>query len=223
MNPENSMPMAIEGLATADVVDALVRTFDHRSHIDGLVGPSNNGTIVGPAVTVGFLPVRRDLMDPHRHSLGPAIYNAVADRDATGAVLVMASNGNPGISLGGSTKLSRVKNLNLAGVVCDGLLRDFDELEEYPFSAYCTGEAVRGGGNLIQPYLANVPVRLDEVTVVPGDTVFADPTGVAIIPAGHEEEIFTLAQKIKKMGHDMLGMIADEDPATVIRDGSKEA
>lgn len=210
------------GLAAADVVDALAKIVNHRAHITGLVGPSGNATIMGPAATVSFLPRRADVMDPRKHSLGPAIYRATAGRDPAGAILVMASNGHPGISLGGSTKLSRVRNLGMSGVVCDGLLRDFDELAAYPFSSYCTGEAIRGGGNEIQPFLADVPVSIAGVTVVPGDWVFADPTGVAIIPAGREGEVLSMAHQIKQMAQGMLEVIATEDPASVMKSGSKE-
>ena len=71
----------IEGLAAADVVDALTKSFEHRSHLIDLVSPDSTKILFGPAVTVGFFPVRKDLMDPHRHSLGPAIYGAVGERD----------------------------------------------------------------------------------------------------------------------------------------------
>ena len=135
----------------------------------------------------------------------------------------MASNGHPHTSLGGSTKLSRVQNLGMAGIVCDGRLRDFDELAEYSFSAYCNGEAIRAGGNEIQPYLSNVPVTVAGATIAPGDIVFADETGVAIVPADRAREVFEMAAKIKAMSASMLPMIADEDPETVKREGSTEA
>ena len=218
----NDLAERARGLAAADAVDALVKMFDHRSHISGLIGPVGNKPILGPALTVSFMPVRRDIMDKHRHSLGPAIYRAVADHDPKGAVLVISSNGHPTTSLGGSTKLSRVKNLEMAGVVCDGFLRDFDELAEYPFSSYCNGEAIRAGGNEIQPYLADVPVNVAGVTILPGDIIFADETGVAIIPADKAGEILDSAQKIKAMGYSMRSIIAAEDPADVLKNGSKE-
>ena len=41
-----------------------------------------------------------------------------------GQVLVMSSGGHPDVSLGGSTKLSRITNHGLAGVLCDGKLGD---------------------------------------------------------------------------------------------------
>ena len=212
----------VEDIAAADVIDALMKMYDHRGHIIGLTGPAKNTKIVGPAVTISFLPLRKDLMDPQRHSLGPAIYNAVENHEPEGSVLVISSNGHPDTSLGGSTKLSRVANLKMAGIVCDGRLRDFDELAEYPFSSYCNGETVRAGGNEIQPYLADVPVNVAGVTIVPGDIIFADETGVAVVPPDDAVAIFEAAAKIKAMGAEMLAHIADEDPEVIKTQGSKE-
>ena len=118
----------IEGLGVADVVDAMSQTFSHQAHIIGLSSPDPKRILFGPAVTVSYMPVRVDLMDPERHSLGPAFYRAIADDDPAGKVLVMASNGHADTSLGGGTKLSRVHNHKMAGILCDGRLRDYEEL-----------------------------------------------------------------------------------------------
>lgn len=212
----------IEGLATADIIDAMTKAFAHRSHIVDLVSPDPSKVLFGPAVTIGFLPVRRDLMDLRKHSLGPAIYRSLGEREMAGRVLVMSSSGHHGASLGGSTKLSRVTNHGLAGVLCDARLRDFDELAEYPGAFYCRGEAVRAGGNEIQPYVTDVPIEVAGVTVVPGDIIFADSTGAAVIPASNAEEILKSARMIKEMGHQMLEKIRAEDPGVVIVSGSQE-
>ncbi len=108
-------PEIINGLGVADVVDALGMAFQHRAHIIRLDSPNPDRTLFGPAVTIGYLPVRKDLMDPQKHSLGPAFYRAIDDDDPAGEVLVMASNGHPHTSLSGGTKLSRLQNHKLAG------------------------------------------------------------------------------------------------------------
>ena len=97
-----------QGLGVADVVDAMGMSFNHRAHIIHLDSPDPDRVLFGPAVTISYLPVRSDVMDPMKHSLGPAFYRAIGDDDPTGKVLVMASNGHPETSLGGGTKLSRL-------------------------------------------------------------------------------------------------------------------
>ena len=208
-----------EGLGIADVVDAMMMTHPHRAHIIDLVSPDPGRTLIGPAVTIGFMPVRKDLMDPEKHSLVPAIYRAVQKHEAAGAVLVMASNGHPETSLGGGTKLSRVENLGMAGVLADGRLRDFDELAGYDFATYCKGETVRAGGNEVQPYLADVPVAIGGVTVIPGDIVMARGSAAVVIPGAEAEAILKKARMIMQKMEAAKKAGRNEDPARILASG----
>lgn len=212
----------VVGLGVADVVDAMTMTLGHRAHIIGLDSPDPTRVLVGPAVTISFLPVRKDLMDPDKHSLGPAIYRAVGQRDPAGSVLVMASNGYGQTSLGGGTKLSRVENLGMAGILADGMLRDYEELNTYGFATYCTGETVRAGGNEVQPYLADVPVAVGGVTVVPGDVIFARGSAAVVIPAGEAAAILTRARQLMAKMEQAKQSLKAENPATVMSQGSGE-
>lgn len=211
-----------EGLGVADVVDAMMTTFQHRAHVIDLDSPDPQRVLFGAAVTIGYMPVREDLMGPEKHSLGPAFYRAIGDEDPTGKVLVMASNGNTHASLGGGTKLSRVRNHKMAGILCDGHLRDYAELNSYDVAVYCKGETVRGGGNEIQPYLTNVPLCLDGVTVVPGDYIFARGSAAVIIPAASAESILRKSREIMKKMDRMKEMLVNEDPQKVLDHGSSE-
>jgi len=212
----------IEGLGVADVVDAMMMTIQHRAHAIHLDSPDPRRVLFGPAVTIGYMPVRKDLMDPEKHSLGPAFYRAIGDEDPTGKVLVMASNGYAHASLGGGTKLSRLRNHKMAGILCDGRLRDYEELNSYDFAVYCKGETVRGGGNEIQPYLTNVPVCVDGITVVPGDYVFAQGSTAVIIPAGSAEAILKKSRGIMEKMDRVKESLMNEDPQTVLSQGSSE-
>ncbi len=212
----------IKGLGVADVVDAMMMTFQHRAHIIHLDSPDPQRVLFGPAVTIGFVPVRKDLMDPEKHSLGPAFYRAIGDDDPTGKVLVMSSNGYAHASLGGGTKLSRVQNHKMAGILCDGQLRDYEELNSYDFAVYCKGETVRAGGNEIQPYLTNVPVCVDGVTIVPGDYVFARESAAVIIPAAAAEDILKKSRKIMTKMDQVKETFVNEDRQKVLSEGSSE-
>ncbi len=212
----------IDGLGVADVVDAMMMTFQHRAHVIHLDSPDPQRALFGPAVTIGYMPVRKDLMDPEKHSLGPAFYRAIGDEDPTGKVLVMASNGYAHASLGGGTKLSRVRNHKMAGILCDGQLRDYEELNTYDFAVYCKGETVRGGGNEIQPYLTNVPLCFDGVTIVPGDYVFAHGSAAVIVPAASAEAILKKSREIMMKMDRVKDSLVNEDPQKVLSEGSSE-
>lgn len=211
----------LKGFGVADVVDVMAQRYRHRAHVLDLVSPAPERVLFGPAVTISFLPYRQDLMDDRIHTLGPMFYEAINGVDPAGRVLVMASNGHPHISLGGGTKLSRVRNHGMAGVLADGRVRDFDELNELGLAVWCTGETSKAGGDLVRPYQANVPVVLTGVTIIPGDYVLADRSGAVVIPAADVDEVLAAARQMAQMAADMAAMIRTES-ADEVRRGSDE-
>ena len=58
---------------------------------------------------------------------------------------------------------------------------------------------------------------------MPGDVIFADSTGAAVIPADDAEKILKSARMIKDMATQMLDKIKAEDPNEVRSSGSQEA
>jgi 4-hydroxy-4-methyl-2-oxoglutarate aldolase len=186
---------SIEGLATADLVDAMGRLHRHRCHILDLVSPTPGRVLFGPAVTISYFPSCSAALDPERYNLANLFYEAVGD-EPEGKVVVLASNGYTDVSMGGGTKLSRLQYHGCAGVITDGRLRDFDELAGYEFAAYCSGEATRWGGDEVTPFQANVPVVLSGVGVMPGQYVFADRSGAVMIPDAQIEEVLAEARAV---------------------------
>jgi 4-hydroxy-4-methyl-2-oxoglutarate aldolase len=187
--------LSVEGLKTADLVDAMGRLHRHRCHILDLVSPTPGRVLFGPAVTISYFPSCSAALDPGRYNLQNLFYEAVG-AEPEGKVLVLASNGYTDASMGGGTKLSRLQNHRCAGVLTDGRLRDFDELSTYDFAAYCTGEATKWGGGEVTPFQANVPVVVSGVGVVPGQYVFADSSGAVLIPDGQVEEVIAGARAV---------------------------
>ncbi|MEU3793845.1 RraA family protein [Streptomyces fructofermentans] len=167
---------------TADVVDAMGRFHRHRCHLTDLRSPTPERQLFGPAVTISYLPSCRQNMPTDQYNFADLFSEAIRDK-GPGHVLVLASNGYPDTSLCGKAKLSLVGAHGLAGILADGRLRDFAELAEFDFAAYCRGEAVRWGGDVVTPFEANRPVTVSGVLVRPGDYVFADAAGAAVIPA----------------------------------------
>lgn len=186
----------VEALKCADLVDAIGRLHRHRCHLLDLVTPTPGRVLFGPAVTISYFPTCSAALDPERFNLASLFYEAIGD-DGSGRVLVLASNGYTETSMGGGTKLMRVQEHGLAGILTDGRLRDFDELAGYDFAAYCAGETTRWGGGEVTPFQANVPVVLSGVGVVPGQYVFADSSGGVVIPEGQVEEVLELARDVE--------------------------
>jgi regulator of RNase E activity RraA len=211
----------VDGLRTADLVDAMGRLHRHRCHILDLVSPTPGRILFGPAVTVSYFPSCSASLDPRTYNLANLFYEAVGD-EPEGKVLVLASNGYPDESMGGGTKLARLQHHRLAGVLTDGRLRDFAELREYDFAAYCSGEATRFGGDVITPFQANVPVVLRGVGVIPGQYVFADDSGGVVIPPAQLDEVLEGARAIQSEDEGFRKQIAEERLGEGPRGGGDE-
>ncbi|WP_432073481.1 RraA family protein [Streptomyces wuyuanensis] len=180
---------------TADVVDAMGRAHRHLCHLVDLKSPTPDRLLFGPAITISYMPSCRKALPPDRYNFSALFQEAVRE-GGQGRVLVLASNGYPDTSLGGGGKLSRLAAHGLAGILTDGRLRDFSQLSECGFAVYCGGEAVRWGGDTITPFEANRPVLVSGVAVRPGDYVFADSSGAAVIPAAEVLQILEEADRV---------------------------
>jgi regulator of RNase E activity RraA len=177
---EPTVPEAVlDRVACASLVDAMGRVHNHRAHILSLVSPAPR-RLFGPVATIAYLPYRDDLPQTEL-GFGPLFHQAVGEAPA-GTVLVLSSGGYPDASHGGGTRLSRLQNTGVAGVLADGRLRDFDQLSRKAFATWCRGEATRWGGDTVMPFGANVAVEIGGVCVVPGDYVYADAGGAVVIP-----------------------------------------
>jgi Demethylmenaquinone methyltransferase len=201
----------VEGIKTSDLVDAMGRTHRHRCHILDLVSPTPGRVLFGPAVTISYFPSCSAALDPERYNLENLFYEAVGD-EPEDKVVVLASNGYTGVSMGGGTKLSRLQDHGCAGVITDGRLRDFDELAGYDFAAYCSGETTRWGGGEVTPFQANVPVVVSRVGVTPGDYVFADSSGAVVIPGRQVDDVIAGARAVESEDSRSREEIEQEDP-----------
>ncbi|MBY8882899.1 RraA family protein [Actinacidiphila acidipaludis] len=164
--------MLAQSVGVADAMDALGRLHRHHSHMVDLSSPAPDRLLFGPAVTMSFFPTCEDALPSETFNFVNVFDQAVRE-GALGRVLVMASNGYPDVSLGGGTKMSRPVGRGLRGVLADGRLRDFSQLEENGLAVYCRGEEARWGGDKVTPFEANRPVVVYGVAVRPGDYVWA--------------------------------------------------
>jgi regulator of RNase E activity RraA len=165
---------------------------------------------LGPAAIISYYPSWSVALDPQRYNFANLFYEAVGDQPA-GKVLVLASNGHTNTSMGGGTKLFRLQEHGLAGVLTDGRLRDFEELAEYDFAAYCSGEATHWGGDVVTPFQANVFVVVAGVGVGPGQYVYADAAGAVVFPEGEVDRVLAEARKLAAEDEAYRARIADEN------------
>jgi regulator of RNase E activity RraA len=144
--------------------------------------------LVGRAFTVQFMPLRPDLdtaINAKAQAAGlPRMYNQVPiDMLQPGDVLVVDLFGKAdgGTIVGDNLFYYIMKSAKAAGLVVDGAIRDLDGISEMDMPAYFRRAHPSFLTNVIITGI-NVPVRIGNATVMPGDIVLGDSEGVYFIP-----------------------------------------
>lgn len=167
-----------------ETVDALAQvctsTLGHlRDHgfPRGLVPNERPLKFVGTAVTVRL---------PHLDST--AVHVAV-DEARPGDVIVIEQSGDQERSCFGGLVSFTAKSRGVVGAVIDGKCNDYEEVLGYGFPIYSRGIAAHTTRIAGIEGAINVPVSVGGVVVEPGDVIFADSDGVAVLKPAEALEI----------------------------------
>lgn len=171
--------------------------------------------MVGRAVTGVFLPKRADLdawvteNAKKENRVGRGGQNAwVIDTLVKRDVMVIDMFGkvNNGTIIGDNLATSIMTKTG-NGIVCDCAVRDVSGISEIEgFQVFVRDfhpSAIRD----VTLAGINVPIRIGEATVMPGDVVLSDPEGVTFIPAHLAEEVANDSEMTRlrdEWGHKML-------------------
>jgi regulator of RNase E activity RraA len=138
-----------------------------------------------------------------RH-LGTAAIEACAPGDI---IVVEQRTGIDAGSWGGILSMG-AKVKGVAGVIADGPLRDVDEARELDFPVYSRSVTARTARNRVAEAATDVPVRIGDITVQPGDYAIADSTGVCFLAAAQAASVVaeaeTIAMREAAMGKALL-------------------
>ncbi len=91
----------------------------------------------------------------------------------------------------------------VAGVICDGGVRDYEEIVELNFPVFSAGLTPYDSLGRMDGKRRNTPIICGGVKVSPGDLVFADVNGVVVVPKGIADKVIALAWE-KVQGEDTV-------------------
>lgn len=170
--------------------------------------------LVGRAVTAQFMPMRPDvekMINDHAKQegrVGRGQNSWVIDSLTKGDVMVVDLMGKikDGTIIGDNLATSIMAKTG-TGIVVDGAVRDPTGIMAIPgFKVYARdfhpsaiADATLMGWN--------IPIRMGDVTVLPGDIVISDPDGIVFVPAHLAEKVADeseLTQLRDNWGHQML-------------------
>ena len=202
------------GDTTAEQAWDVLTDAGFRSQFEGgwkLVNPG--GRMVGRAVTAVFMPRRPDVdsvlqVNGKREGRIGEENSWIIDILQPGDVLVVDLFGKieDGTIIGdnlGTAIYAKSHN----GLVVDGAVRDVSGIQEIKgFQIYTRGAHPSALENVMLMGI-NVPIRIGQATVMPGDVVLGDPEGVTFIPPHLAARVADESERehlIDEWGHMML-------------------
>ncbi len=144
--------------------------------------------LVGRAFTVQFMPSRPDVdgvlnAKAQKSGLGRWNNQVAIDMLQPGDVLVVDLFGkvDGGTIVGDNLFYYIMKTTKNGGIVVDGAVRDLEGISDMMMPAYFRRTHPSAIANVSLTGI-NIPVRIGNVTVMPGDMVVGDPEGVYFVP-----------------------------------------
>lgn len=114
-----------------------------------------------------------------------------------GQVMVVAAQGYCRQSCWGDYRSLCAAMRQVEGVVIDGAFRDLEGCEETGLPIFARGVIPRSGGRERLGKI-NVPVRLGDVEIAPGDIIVGDADGVVVIAPEEAEGIMERAREKRR-------------------------
>ena len=190
------------GLSSEEVLAILPGKGFRNQYADGFRILHPEKKLVGRAFTVQFMPQRPDLeavVNTKSQAAGfGRMSNQVAiDMLQPGDVLVVDLFGmkEGGTIVGDNLFYYIMKATKGAGLVVDGSIRDLEGISRMDMPAYFRHAHPTAIGNVILSGI-NVPVRIGNTAVLPGDLVFGDAEGIYFIPPALVEQVLDNADTI---------------------------
>ena len=190
----------IDGLAkigSATASGELSRLGIRDPNIRGPIPRTPGATVVGPALTLQFMPKREDVYrvdeyaDPEKQLHRHVLYHT-----QPGDVVVVDARGDLGSGVFGEMMLTYFKGRGGAGVVIDGCIRDYPHAKDLGLGLWLRGTTPNFHTQTnIFPFAVNVPIACNNVLVMPGDIIVADDDGIVVVPIALAPELLHKASE----------------------------
>jgi regulator of RNase E activity RraA len=182
--PSRELIESLRSIGSATAAGELKRLGIRSAFIQGPVAYTPGASIVGPALTLQFMPKREDLY-PDAEYVNPEkqLHRHVLYHAKKGDVVVVDARGDLTSGIFGEMMMTYFRGKGGAGVVIDGCVRDSAEIKKLGLGLWLRG--VTGNFHTqtnLMPFAVNGPIACGGVTVMPGDIVVADDDGAVVVP-----------------------------------------
>lgn len=192
--PSREAIAGLQHIGSATAAGELSRLGIRDAHLRGLTSWTPGKSVVGPALTLQFMPKREDIYrvdeyaDPEKQLHRHVLYHT-----QPGDIVVVDARGHLGSGVFGEMMLTYFMGRGGLGVVIDGCIRDYPKAKDLGLGLWLRGVTPNFHTQTdIFPFAVNVPVACADTLVMPGDVIVADDDGAVVVPA---ELVPTLAAK----------------------------
>lgn len=189
--PPQAMIEALKHIGSATASGELNRLGFRGCTIVGPTAWTPGASVVGPALTLQFLPKRPDVYDD-REYVAPErqLHRHVLYQAQPGDVVVVDARGELSCGVFGEMMMTFFRGRGGAGVVIDGCLRDIAEIKKLGLGLWIKGATPNFHTQTVQfPAAINVPLACGGALVVPGDIIVADDDGAVVVPLAAAPEL----------------------------------
>jgi regulator of RNase E activity RraA len=189
--PSREIIEGLQHIGSATATGELSRLGIRDPHLRGIKTFTPGKTVVGPALTLQFMPKREDIYrvdeyaDPEKQLHRHVLYHT-----QPGDIVVVDARGHLGSGVFGEMMLTYFMGRGGVGVVIDGCIRDYPKAKDLGLGLWLRGVTPNFHTQTdIFPYAVNVPIACADTLVMPGDIIVADDDGVVVVPASLAPEL----------------------------------
>lgn len=144
--------------------------------------------MAGPAFTIEGMVDKN--ADPHETLLA---WTGLLSKAPAGSIWVSQPNDRV-VAHMGELSAETLKNKSVRGCVADGFIRDVSFLLAIGFQAWCRGFTPRDIVGYWLPKATQVPIKIGDVTIAPGDYMVGDRDGLIRVPQALVGEVVEKAE-----------------------------
>jgi len=125
------------------------------------------------------------------------------------AVIVWDTTGDEKATLWGGVMTATAVGLGVRGAVIDGGIRDTHQILEKDFPVFYKHRIPNGSLGRCQISHYQIPIKIGDALIKPGDIVLGDIDGVVIVPRDIAYSVLERAEEIRSNEKKIFGWIAD--------------
>jgi regulator of RNase E activity RraA len=183
--PDPALIRQLHAVSSATAAATMHKMGVRQTFIQGPVPRQPGAKVVGPAVTLQFMPQRDDVATgvAQEHVEKFSALWAVFETVEAGDVLVVQAFGDPYTGCMGDMLTTYFKGRGGIGIVVDGCIRDWPKVRQLGVPVWTRGFTPNYASQThLFPWAYNVPIACSQVLVLPGDIIIADDDGAVLVP-----------------------------------------